>query len=84
MLPVVVVIAVVWAVLLGAAYLARVRLGLGRLPGAAAVAAAYLALCGLALAWFGVTQQGLLASAGMACPLLAALGVALFAPVPRR
>ena len=82
MLPVAAAVAGVWAVLLGAAYLARGVLGLRRLPSLALVAACYAVLAGIALDIVGWSGRGLLAISGMLVPL--AIGCALATMTGRR
>jgi len=77
---VVAAIAVVWAVLLGVAYLARVTGGLSKMRSAGAVVGSYLGLSMLALGWFGLNQNGLLGVFGMLLPCAAALGIAVSTP----
>lgn len=67
-------VVVVWLVLFGAAYLARIMGGLGKGRSAAVVIGSYLGLSALALAWFGLNRTGLLGVAGMLLPCAAALG----------
>ena len=68
-------VVVVWAVLFGAAYLARMVGGLSKKRSAAAVVGSYLGLSALALAWFGLNRTGLLSMTGMLLPCVAALGM---------
>ena len=70
-------------VIIGAAYLARYGLRLGRLLSAGVVAAAYLVLGAFVLLWFGWTPPGRLGLAGMLVPLLAGWGLTIFGPKPR-
>ena len=80
MLPVGAVIVCVWACLLGTAYVARAVARLSRLRSALLVAAAYLVLCGLDLAWFGLNRSGLLGAFGMLLPCAAASLLAVLLP----
>jgi len=77
---VVAAVAVVWAVLLGVAYLARVTGELSEMRSAVAVVGSYLGLSMLALAWFGFNQTGLLSVFGMLLPCAAALGIVVSTP----
>lgn len=70
-------IVVVWAVLLGAAYLCRVAGGLSRQSSAAAVIGSYLILSALALSWFGLNGAGILGVFGMLLPCAVAIGIAM-------
>ena len=83
LLIVAVAIAVIWAVLIGAAALARLVFRLGRLPSCGLVLAAYLVLCAAVISWFGWSRSGLLGVSGMALPLLAGLGLAALGPGQR-
>ena len=60
-------IAGVWAALIGTAYVARVA-GYGRSGSLAAVTGCYLALAGGALLWLGRGTNGWLGAAGMLAP----------------
>ena len=71
-------IVVVWVVLFGAAYLARVAGGLSKKRSAAVVMGSYLGLSALALAWFGLNRTGLLSVSGMLLPCVAALGMIVY------
>jgi hypothetical protein len=72
---VIIAIPVVWVVLFGAVYLARMVGGLSRGRSAAMVVGSYLGLSALALAWFGLNRTGLLSVIGMLLPCVAALGM---------
>ena len=71
-------IVVVWVVLFGAAYLARMAGGLSKGRSAAIVIGSYLGLSALALAWFGLNRTGLLSVTGMLMPCVAALGMVAY------
>jgi hypothetical protein len=79
---VIVIIAAVWGVLFGAAYLSRVTAGCGKRWSAAIVTGSYLALAALSLSWFGFNTDGILGAFGMSLPYAAAIGVVLIAPGP--
>lgn len=68
-------VVVVWVVLFGVAYLARMVGGLSKGRSAVAVVGGYLGLSALALAWFGLNRTGLLSVTGMLLPCVAALGM---------
>ncbi len=72
---VVVSVIVVWAGLLGTAYLCRGVLGLGRGRSIALVMCCYALFAALAVERLGVSGRGLLGVAGMGVPLLAACGL---------
>ena len=69
---------VVWVVLFGAAYLARMVGGLSKGRSAVVVIGGYLGLGALALAWFGLNRTGLLSVTGMLLPCIAALGMVAY------
>ncbi len=75
-MPVIASIVIAWSVLLGGAYASRAALGLGRLSSAAVVAGLYGLLCIPTLAWFGLTQTGLLAVTGLGLPCAAGIALA--------
>ncbi len=77
MLVVGLVIVVVWGTLLGAAYLARVRAGLGRRAAFAVVTLCYAGLGALALLWLGWTWRGGAGIVGMSLPYAVATGTVL-------
>lgn len=76
-------VVVVWVVLFGAAYLARVAGGLSKGRSAVVVVGSYLGLSALALSWFGLNRTGLLSVTGMLLPCAAALGMVAY-PSKRR
>ncbi len=74
-------VAVAWAALLGAAYIARVTLRCGRRRAAAVVIAVYAGLGAAVLSWNGLDTAGILGVTGMLVPCLAAIGLI---QLPRR
>ena len=80
MLLLAVVIVAVWACLLGTAYIARAIARLSRVRSALVVGAAYLVLCALDMAWFGLNQTGFLGAFGMLLPCAAAVVLAVLLP----
>ena len=71
------VIVAVWGTLLGAAYGARVRAGLGRGAALAVVTLCYAGLGALALLWLGWTWRGGAGVLGMSLPYAVAVGIIL-------
>ena len=65
-------IAIIWAGLLGTAYVARVILRRSMRSSVAMVIAAYAVLGTAILSWFGLSTVGLLSVTGMLVPCLAA------------
>ena len=63
-----VAIAAAWAIMLGAAYLGRAILRLGRAKAIGLVAASYLLCAALTLVWFGFGLSGLLGITGLLLP----------------
>lgn len=78
----IIAIIVVWVVLFGTAYLARMVGGLSKGRSAAIVVGSYLGLSALALAWFGLNRTGLSGATGMLLPCVAALGMIAY-PIRR-
>ncbi len=70
-------IVVVWATLLGVAYLCRVRARLDRGPAVAIVTLCYGWLSALALLWLGWTWRGGVGVTGMLIPYAVATGTIL-------
>ncbi len=81
MLIVIGFIVLIWASLLGAAYLSRVRFRLGRLASAGIVSATFLVLCLLVLAEFGWTRTGWRSVLGTLLPFAAAVALATRTPL---
>ena len=72
-------IAIVWAALLGTAYLARVAGGLSRRNSALAVSFCYVGLAVTALSWLGHGWSGIAGAFGMLVPYATALALVAIA-----
>ena len=83
MLVLVLVIAGIWAVLLAAAHLSRVRAGLSKRLSAAIVTSSYIALSALTLVWLGLNATGLIAVFGMLLPFAVAIWATMTLAQPR-
>jgi hypothetical protein len=83
MLVLVLVIAGIWAVLLAAAHLSRVRAGLSKRLSAAIVTSIYFALSALTLVWLGLNATGLIAVFGMLLPFAVAIWATMTLAQPR-
>ncbi len=75
MITIVMAIAIVWAALLGAAYISRVALRRSKQASAAFVVAIYAMLSAAVLSWYGLGSVGFLSVTGMLVPCLAAVVV---------
>ena len=74
---IVVAIVIVWSVLFGGAYLARVIARVSQRSSIAIITGLYLALCAVALSWLGLDWRGFASIAGMLVPYAISIGVIL-------
>ena len=70
-------IVAIWGVLLGAAFLSRAAVGLGRRSSIMVVTVCYLGLSALALLWLGATWNGFAGILGMLLPYAISSGIVL-------
>ena len=67
----------IWSVLLGAAFLSRMKGGLSRRSSMLIVTGCYLGLSALALLWLGATWNGFAGVFGMLLPYAVSSGIVL-------